>query len=136
MQRLTFEKFAINLAESASTRSEDPFKKVGCAIFNKEGRLLSLGYNGLQPKQKIKNNFWKDRNERRKFIIHAETNALSCITRYDNPYLLVTTLLPCSTCAVNIAAFGIKKIIYTEDYAKDMLAKEIFKFYNINIRKI
>jgi dCMP deaminase len=135
MKRLTFNDLAIEIAKCASMRSEDPFKKVGCAIFNKEGRLLSIGYNGLQPKQKISKQFWNDRDERRKYVIHAETNALSCITRYDNPSLLAITLLPCSSCAINIASFGIRDILYVEEYEKDMLAKKIFKFYNIKIKK-
>lgn len=97
--------------------------------------MLSIGYNGVQSKQKIKDKFWSDRDERRKYIIHAETNALSCLTRYDSPYLLASTLLPCSSCAINIASYGIKEIIYLEEYEKDVLAKKIFKFYNINISK-
>lgn len=133
--RPEIEEMAIRLAETISLRSEDPFKKVGCAILNKENKILSLGYNGLQPKQVVDNNFWEDRDARRIRVIHAETNALSCITRYDNPYLLACTLLPCSSCAVNIAAYGIKKVIYKEDYNKDMLALDIFKFYNIEIIK-
>jgi len=135
IKRISKYDLAIKIAQDASLRSEDPFKKVGAAIFNKEGRLLSIGYNGLQPKQKISKKFWRDRDERRKYVIHAETNALSCLTRYDSPYLLACTLLPCSTCAINISSYGIRKIIYLEEYQKDMLAKKIFKFYNINISK-
>lgn len=126
---------AIKIAQAASLRSEDPFRKVGVSIFNKEGRLLSIGYNGVKSKQKIKDRFWNDRDERRKYIIHAEINALSCLTRYDLPHLLASTLLPCSACAINIASYGIKEILYLEEYEKDMLAKKIFKFYNINISK-
>jgi len=133
--RISFEDMAIRFAIDASKRSEDPYKKVGCAILNKEGRLLSIGYNGLLPKQKLCNNFWKNREKRRKFIIHAETNALACITRYEIPYLLASTLLPCSNCAINIASYGIKKILYLEDYNLDQFSKDIFKFYKINLIK-
>ena len=112
MNRISFDEMAINVAKAAAERSEDYFKKVGCAIFNKDNRLLSIGYNGLQSKQKVSDSFWKDRDKRRPKIIHAETNALSCITRYDNPELLAATLLPCSACAINIASYNIKKIIY------------------------
>lgn len=133
--RISFEEMAIKFAIDASLRSEDPYKKVGCCILNKEGRVLSIGYNGLSPKHKVDDSFWLDRDERRKYIIHAETNALSCISRYDYPYILASTLLPCSSCAINIASSGIKKVIYLEEYHRDELAKEIFDFYAIDIIK-
>lgn len=134
--RISFEEMAINIAKVASERSEDQHKKVGCSILNKEGRLLSIGYNGLRSKQTLSEDFWNNREERRKYVIHAETNALSCITRYDVPYLLASTLLPCSCCAINIASYGIQKVIYIEDYNLDQKAHEIFKFYNIELKKI
>jgi dCMP deaminase len=133
--RISFKEMAIKFALDASLRSEDPHKKVGCCVLNSEGRVLSIGYNGLSPKHATPSNFWQNREERRKFVIHAETNALSCITRYDYPSILACTLLPCSNCAINIASHGIKEVIYIEEYAKDELAKEIFRFYNINLIK-
>lgn len=135
MERSTFDRMAINIAIAASFRSEDPFKKVGCAIFNKNNRLLSIGYNGLQEKQKVRKSFWSNRDFRRNKIVHAEVNALSCITRYDNPYFMATTLCPCSYCAINIAAYNIKKVIYLEDYHRDQEALSIFRFYKINLIK-
>lgn len=134
--RIKIEDFAIRIAETAALRSEDPYKKVGCAILNKEKRFLSMGYNGVRPNQIVSANFWKDRDKRRVYMIHAETNALSCISRYQNPFLIASTLMPCSNCAINISSYGIKKVLYKEDYEKDMLAKKIFKFYNIEVIKI
>lgn len=133
--RISFEEMAIKFAINAAERSEDPYKKVGCSILNEEGRLLSIGYNGLLPKQKVSAQFWGNREQRRKFVIHAETNALACITRYETPHLLASTLLPCSNCAINIASHGIKRIIYIEDYNLDQFAKDIFKFYKIDLIK-
>ena len=133
--RLSFEDMAMEIAKISSLRSEDLHKKVGCTILNKEGRVLAIGYNGLQPNQDVGHMFWKNREDRRQYIIHAEANALSCITRYDNPYLLVSTLLPCSSCAMNIASHGIKKVIYLEEYSQDQQAINIFNFHNIKIEK-
>lgn len=134
--RIKIEDFAIRIAETAALRSEDPYKKVGCVILNKEKRFLSMGYNGVRPNQIVSGDFWKDRDKRRVYMIHAETNALSCISRYQNPFLIASTLMPCSSCAINISSYGIKKVLYKEDYEKDMLAKKIFKFYNIEVIKI
>jgi len=136
MSRISFAELAINVAKECAKRSEDLHKKVGCCIMNKEGRILSTGYNGLLPKVNMDNNFWLDRDLRRKYVIHAEINALSRIKREEQPYILATTLLPCSPCASNIASYGIKKVIYNEEYLLDKGALDIFKFYNIEIIKI
>jgi dCMP deaminase len=135
MERISFQDMAIKFALLASERSEDPYKKVGCAILNNDGRLLSIGYNGLTSKKQIDNTFWDDRDERRAFVIHAETNALSCISRYDKPYLIATSLLPCSACAISIASYGIKKVLYLEEYHRDQKSLDIFKFYDIDLIK-
>ena len=136
MSRISFAELAINVAKECAKRSEDLHKKVGCCIMNKEGRILSTGYNGLLPKVNMDNNFWLDRDLRRKYVIHAEINALSRVKREEEPYILATTLLPCSPCASNIASYGIKKVIYNEEYLLDKGALDIFKFYNIEIIKI
>lgn len=135
MSRISFDEMAIKFAISASQRSEDPYKKVGCAILNNDGRVLSIGYNGLTKKKQVEKGFWEDRDSRRDFIIHAETNALACISHYDSPYLIATTLLPCCCCAINIVSHNIKKVLYLEEYNLDKKAREIFKFYNIELIK-
>lgn len=131
--RISFEEMAIKFATDASLRSEDPYKQVGCSILNKEGRLLSIGYNGLLPKQEVSSGFWDNRDERRKYVIHAETNALACISRYEEPHILACTLLPCPSCAINIISHGIKKVLYIEEYERDNLAHEIFDFYKVKL---
>ena len=55
--RISFEEMALNIANVAKDRSEDPYKKVGACILNKEGRVLSIGYNGLLAKQKENKNY-------------------------------------------------------------------------------
>jgi dCMP deaminase len=134
--RISFEEMAINIAIECSKRAEDIYRKVGCCILDKEGKILSTGYNGLLPKVDKDKSFWSKRDHRRKFVIHAEINALSRINRNENPHILACTLLPCSSCALNIASYGIKKIIYLEDYEFDKGAKEIFEFYNIELLKL
>lgn len=134
--RITFEEFALNIAKAARERSEDSYRKVGSCILDKQGRVLSIGYNGLISKFNPGPDFWTSRDYRRTYVIHAEINALSLISRKDEPYLLATTLLPCSSCALNIASYGIKEVIYEEEYEYDQKAYDIFKFYNINLKKI
>ena len=133
--RPSFEEIALQTAKVWSLRSEDPYRKVGACVLNEEGRVLSVGYNGLPAKFNLKKKFWNDRDERRKYMIHAEINALSLIKKSDKPYLLACTLLPCSSCATSIISYGIKKVIYSEDYHLDKNSLDIFMFYGVQLNK-
>lgn len=135
MNRTSFIETALATAKIWALRSEDPFKKVGCCIISNEGRVLSTGYNGLPSKFNPKQGFWDDRDSRRKYMLHAEINALSLIKRMDQPFLLASTLLPCPSCATAIIAHGIKNIIYVEDYEPDQNSLDIFEYYGVNINK-
>ena len=75
--RLSWDKYALNLATEASKRSEDPHKKVGACALSFDNRVLGVAYNGLASGKNVDENFWNDRDERRKYMIHAETNLLS-----------------------------------------------------------
>ena len=133
--RISWEKYALKLAEVAALRSPDPFRKVGCSVLDSENRIISLGYNGLAKGKEVSDDFWKDRDKRRPFMIHAEMNALSLIKRGSGK-LLASTLLPCSCCANVIAAHGIETVIFSEIYENDCSAFEIFKFHGIKLMKI
>jgi dCMP deaminase len=122
------------LAFAAAKRSEDPYRKVGACALNKDKMVVGLGYNGLASGKDVLPHFWEDRDERRKYMIHAETNCLSLCKRGEID-LLAVTLLPCSYCATMIASYGVKEILYHEEYESDQAAKEIFNFYNIEMLK-
>lgn len=128
--RIPWEQYALKIAEVTALRSEDPYVKVGACILNKENRIIGVGYNGLATGKNVSEEFWKDRDKRRKYMIHAEANAISLINRGDG-ILLACTLLPCSSCATIIAGHGIKKVIYRDIYSRDTSALEIFEFYDI-----
>lgn len=132
MKRISFEDMAMQIAIIASKRSEDPHKKVGACVLDKNGRVLGVGYNGIRSGQIKKESFWKDRDKRRDYIIHAEINALANVDR-DKADLLAVTLSPCSSCANIIASYNISKVIYLEDYNRDCKSKDIFKFHNIHL---
>jgi dCMP deaminase len=127
--------YAINLAKTAASRSEDSYRQVGACALNKEHMVLAVGYNGLASGTDAPPNFWDDRDVRRKFMIHAETNCLS-LCKKGEVDLLAITHLPCSSCATMISAYGIPKVVYCDEYERDTIAKEIFNFYNIELIKI
>ena len=133
--RPTWEEYALRLAETASLRSEDPHVRVGSCALDHNNRVLGVAYNGLAPGITVSDHFWSDRDGRRPYILHSETNLLSLFKRGEGR-LIACTLLPCSSCARQIVAHGIKKVIYRDVYTKDMGALDIFKFYNIECEKI
>ena len=133
--RISWEQYALNIAKTASERSEDPFMKVGACALNKENMVLAVGYNGLATGKKVDKYFWAVRLDRRPYMIHAEANCLSLVKRGEVE-LLAVTLLPCASCATLIASYNIPKVVYGQEYERDMKALEIFDFYNIECVKL
>ena len=134
MKRISWEEYALKIADVAALRSEDPYMKVGSCVLDKNNMVIGVGYNGLAPGKDVTPVFWNDRDERRKFMIHAEANSLSLVSR-GNGVLLACTLLPCGSCATLIAGHGIKKVVYRETYKRDTSSIEIFNFYGINCQQ-
>jgi dCMP deaminase len=132
--RLSWEEYALNIASTASERSEDLHQKVGACALNDKNMVVAIGYNGLAPGKDVSYGFMKNRNHRRLFMIHAEANCLSLVKR-GQVKMLASTLLPCSSCATMIAAYGIERVIYKEVYKRDLSALEIFEFYKIDCIK-
>ena len=133
-KRLSWEKYALKIAEVASLRSED-IRKVGCCALDFDHRVIGVAYNGLASGKSVDESFWLDRDKRRPYMIHAEANLLSLFRRNECK-LIACTLLPCQACATMIAAYGIKKVIYKDIYELDIKALDIFKFYNIECIKL
>jgi dCMP deaminase len=132
--RLSWDEYALKIAEVAALRSEDVFKKVGCCALDNNNRVIGVAYNGLASGKEVDSDFWLDRDARRPYIIHAEANLLTLFKRGECR-LLACTLLPCSSCATLIASHNIKRVVYKETY-KDLGALKIFKFYNIECVKL
>jgi len=98
--------------------------------------VVGVGYNGLASGVSMPyKNFWENRDHRRKFMIHAEANCLS-LCKKGEVELLAVTLLPCSSCATMISAYGIEEVFYRDTYERDEQAKEIFDWYNIKLVRL
>ena len=133
--RVSWEKYALDIARTAAQRSEDIYKKVGACALNNKNMIVAVGYNGLAPGKDVSYQFFRNRNHRRPYMIHAEVNCLSLVKRGE-VNLLACTLLPCSSCATMIAAYGVKKVVYEEVYHRDVAALDIFDFYGIDCVKL
>jgi len=134
-ERISWEEYALKIATVAAERSEDPYFQVGACALDYSNRVIGVAYNGLAPGRIAPEGFWEDRDKRRPFMIHAEANLLTLIKRGECR-LIACNLLPCSSCATNIVAHGIKKVVYSEVYKRDTMSLEIFKFNDVECVQI
>ena len=134
-RKISWEKYALEIAKVASLRSEDPYQKVGACALNSQNMVVGIGYNGLASGKDVWPAFWSDRDERRTYMIHAETNCLS-LCKKKEVRLLACTLLPCSYCATMIAAYSVKEVCYNDTYERDESAMKVFDFYGIKLSQI
>jgi len=131
---LSIPEYAMALAEVASLRSEDPYRKVGAAALDYDNRVIATSYNGLAPGFDAPSGFWDDRDRRQKFMLHAEVNLCSLFKRGEAK-IVATTTMPCTACMQTLCAYGIQEIYYREVY-HDSDAPEIAKLYGISLEQI
>ena len=134
-ERIDWDTYALKIAEVAALRSEDKFQRVGACALDYCNRVIGVAYNGLASGKNVNDSFWEDRSARRPYMIHAETNLLSLFKRGECR-LLACTLLPCSQCALHIVAHNVERVVYKETYERDQMSREIFNFYNIDVKQI
>jgi dCMP deaminase len=120
--RPTWEEYALDLAIAAAGRSEDPYMKVGACILRADKSVAGVGYNGAPPGINLK---WTDRDERRKYVLHAELNALRYCTLTDTiGGLLAVTHMPCEQCLKTIAAYDIHQVVYAHELDWNTYSRE------------
>lgn len=106
--RLGWPEYAMELAKTAALRSQDQSYQVGTCLLRPDNTVAGLGYNGAPSGVEID---WGDREGRRGWVQHAESNAL----RYARPgevALLASTLMPCGQCMLLIASYHIDEVYY------------------------
>lgn len=105
----------LEIAKLISNHSKASRKKVG-AILVKDGRIISIGYNGTP---KGFDNTCEIDGKTKKEVLHAESNCISkCAKSTDSSEnaTLYVTLSPCIECAKLIIQCGIKEVYYCEMY--------------------
>jgi dCMP deaminase len=127
--RVSWEEYALLLAETGAARSEDPFERVGACVLREDHSVAGIGYNGAPPGIKID---WTNRDRRRERVVHAEVNALRYV-RPDEGFLLACTLMPCQDCIKMAATYGIKCVYFREFYSRDGSATELAKEFGIKL---
>ncbi len=111
----------LNLAKEVSTWSLDPSRKIGAiAVDPKNRNILSVGYNGLPRNVEDTEYRLNNREEKYKYVVHAEANVIynACLngTSLNGSTLYVYGLPVCSECAKGIIQVGISHVaFFTED---------------------
>lgn len=134
-ERLEWDDYFMSIALLASQRSPCERLHVGSVIV-KNNRLISMGYNGFISGAPHISRIEEGHEQS---TIHSEINAITdCAKRgvsLDGGSIYVTHY-PCINCFKCIAASGIKKIIYLEDYNNNNIVDILANDSNITITKL
>jgi dCMP deaminase len=126
---MNWNEYALDIACAVAGKSKDPWRKVGACLIRHDNSIASVGYNGFPSGMQED---WSDRDKRRKFVVHAEQNALRYV-KPDECRLIAVTLLPCNDCLKAVASYGIKEIVYAQTYELDESTLELAEQFGINL---
>jgi len=126
MQRVSWDRYFMNLAREAATRSTCPRKSVG-ALVVRDKAILATGYNGsIRGLPHCTEVGCLMENEHCVRTVHAEANALLQAARHgvsiDKADIYVTAS-PCWDCFKLIANAGIARVVYGEFYRDERITE-------------
>jgi dCMP deaminase len=122
--RVSWDRYFMNLAVQAATRSTCPRKHVG-AVIVRDKAVLATGYNGsLRGLPHCTDVGCLIENDHCVRTVHAEANAILQAARHgvriDGADIYVTAS-PCWECFKLIANAGIRRVLYGEFYSDERL---------------
>lgn len=147
LDRPSWDEYFLGLAFNISLRSQDPDIKHGAVLVNRYNQIIGSGYNGPIVGSDDSVIPFSIRNEKRKWMIHAEENCLLNSTQSPsergNDCTLYITGQPCNNCLQRIINFGIKKIVMadrmgsiTENWETKQMKEQLIKMSGIDIRSM
>ena len=115
-KQLTLDKRYIRMAGIWAENSYCTRRQVG-ALIVKNQRIISDGYNGTPSG--FENICEDENNVTKPYVLHAEANAITKVSRTSNSSegaTLYVTASPCIECAKLIIQAGIVRVVYSEEY--------------------
>jgi len=115
--RDSWDEYHLKMAHLVATRSKDPRSKVGAVIVSEENLVLSTGYNGLARGVLDLEERIDERDEKLRWIYHAESNAIVNAARLGialKGSTIHVSKFPCVGCANAIVQAGIRRV-HTDD---------------------
>lgn len=146
-QRPSWDEYFLLLAFNVSLRSEDPDIQHGAVIVNQYNHIIGTGYNG--PVKGADNSVipFSIRDEKRKWMIHAEENAMLNVTQSSSERglecRLYVTGQPCNNCLQRLINFGIRRIVMadrmgsiTENEEASLMRRELVRMSGIDVATV
>ena len=126
VQRVSWDRYFMNLAVQAATRSTCPRKAVG-AVVVRDKAILATGYNGsIRGLEHCGEAGCLMENDHCVRTVHAEANAILQAARHgvsiDRADIYVTAS-PCWDCFKLIANAGILRVLYGEFYRDERIVE-------------
>jgi dCMP deaminase len=101
----------MDMAMLVATFSKDDSTKVGSVIVDPCNRVVSVGFNGAP---RGVSDTYRDRDQKLRRTLHAESNALSFAHRDVDGCTAYVTHPPCSNCAALLIQRGIARVVFPE----------------------
>jgi dCMP deaminase len=119
-QKPSYEDFFMAMAFLSSMRTKDRKYYVGaCLVTPPPHRLVALGYNRMPDGRGFKDENMPWGPHQRKYICHAEVNAIIAGFRREadlSACTLYVTYSPCIDCSKLVAQSGIKNVVFAKYY--------------------
>ena len=115
-KQLTLDRRYLRMARIWAENSYCKRRQVG-ALIVKDKTIISDGYNGTPSG--FENVCEDEHGVTKKYVLHAEANALTKVAASTNNCCGATiyvTASPCIECAKLIIQAGIKRVVYSEEY--------------------
>jgi len=140
--RLTKTEYYLQMLKLVAARSTCVRRAVGAIITDREGRVLSTGYNGVPrnfdhctEENPCEGASQEKGNTSLCMAVHAEQNAIIQCSDLNRAYTIYVSCVPCFVCAKMLANTNIEVAVCETDYA-DTRGKQVLMDagWNIEIR--
>lgn len=108
--RPDWDSYFLSIADVVATRSEDLYIRHGSVIV-KDLKVISCGFNGLPKGFDHSRIDLKNRDYRRKYMIHSECNSILFSKSDLSNSTIYITGIPCRQCTLMIINSGISRIV-------------------------
>lgn len=102
---------------------------VGCVVAGKDGVIHGLGYNGSLPGHPHCEDIGCDFDEHGhcRATLHAERNALRRAGERAEGGIAFVTHFPCPDCAKELVDYGIRAVIFKNDYRRSPISVRVLE---------
>lgn len=148
--RPNWDEYFMAIAIMCASRSSCRHVRAG-SIFVLDKRIIGTGYNGSPPgvaknclevgcrKENLGLKYEASLNTGKCIGVHAEMNALANLSReIHQGATLYTTVFPCPSCAKNLLAYGVRKVVYKKEYNSEesRLSMALFSEAGVVVEKL